>query len=285
MQRTFKALFRNFQRLPIICNAKASSLSSSTNNRCWDIIVSVGILRNPFIAPPMTAVEKEYANTSAAIEYEGSLLSDFELREKEDKRLLEKRALLESEGKDLSDLDEKIGISALLMKDDWEKSGKTLLEKNRIGDLSAVQKNSVKSLWRAIDRQAVLLVKQRFSRTDNYESPWALPQTTVKPGETLRESAERCISEITNNNPQISIIGNAPFSVFTYRYPKNLQLKNSTGAIGGKVFFFTGDVQQKDEIEMNKDEIADYKWVVAEEFYSIVKDQKYRSALTTLFIE
>lgn len=54
-------------------------------------------------------------------------------------RLLAKRAELEAQGRDLSQLDEKIAVSATVLKEDWAREGKELWETHRLGDLSLVR--------------------------------------------------------------------------------------------------------------------------------------------------
>jgi hypothetical protein len=94
-----------------------------------------------------------------------------------------KRQKLEEEGRDLSQLNEEIGVTAEQKELEWEQHEKTMREQHKIGDLSTVQSDSDKSLRFKLDRKLVLLVQQNF---DFMTSPWILPQKKNS-GETLRQ--------------------------------------------------------------------------------------------------
>ena len=49
------------------------------------------------------------------------MVCDFELKARKDEKLLEKRAQLEKEGKELSELDGEIGITSAMLVDEWTK--------------------------------------------------------------------------------------------------------------------------------------------------------------------
>lgn len=107
-------------------------------------------------------------------------------------RLLEKRAKLEAEGKDLSQMDEEIGISSLQLMDDWKKSGDELIDKHRLNNVSSFEGTDPRSIRRKLDRRILLMVKQLFQPGQNLVSPWILPQRRNN-GEPLIEA------RITNN--------------------------------------------------------------------------------------
>ncbi|VDD92511.1 unnamed protein product [Enterobius vermicularis] len=273
MQRSLKSVLFGFARFA----SQNAAASSSKPSLQWDICVSVALCRNPVIAPPMSPIEKEFSDITAEMEFEDSLLSDFELREIQDQKYAFGTGCFL-----YAQLDEKIAVSATVLKEDWAREGKELWETHRLGDLSL---DSEKSLWRKLDRQLVLLVRQTFQRKDGYVSPWTLPQTIHKNGETLRQAAERCLSEITVGDLKARTLSNAPFSVFKCLYPKGLQRVDNQGTRGEKIFFYNSEILQRTEIEVNNEEIVEYKWVTAEEFAKTVTSRRYRKALSTLFIE
>lgn len=98
-------------------------------------------------------------------------------------RLLLKRRKLEDEGKNLSQLDEEIGVSAMQKEQEWAQFQETMQKQYNLGDLSTVQVDDPKSLRSKLDRKLVLLVQQKF---DSLTSPWILPQLKNN-GETLRQ--------------------------------------------------------------------------------------------------
>lgn len=97
---------------------------------------------------------------------------------------MERRKILESEGKDLSLLDEQIGISNIYLLDEWRKNAELLTKKFHLDKRDNSADNDFKSLERKIDRKLVLIVRQNFSK--EYSSPWILPQHRNN-GETLKE--------------------------------------------------------------------------------------------------
>lgn len=94
-----------------------------------------------------------------------------------------KRQKLEEEGKNLSQLDEEIGVTAVQREQEWTQFKDTMQKQYNLGDLSTVQVDDPKSLRYKLDRKLILLVKQQF---DSLVSPWILPQMKNN-GETLRQ--------------------------------------------------------------------------------------------------
>ncbi|KAK5977737.1 MRP-L46 domain-containing protein [Trichostrongylus colubriformis] len=138
-----------------------------------------------------------------------------------------------------------------------------------------------RSLQRMLDRKLLLIVQQRFGQ-ENYESPWILPQLKHEPGETLRETAERCIRQ-TADGVKALLYGNAPFAVFSQKYPKPLSKRLDTE--GAKIFFLNAVLDPTTSFSANKKEVVDYKWVVREEFWSTVPGTKYKSCVNSIFLE
>lgn len=214
-------------------------------------------------------------------ERERSLLNDFELKTRHDKKLLAKRAELEREGKELSELDEQIGLANTIIQDEWNRRGEQLVQSLQLANPRSREVNDDRSLRRKLDRKLLLIVKQRFGQ-ENYKSPWILPQLKHETGETLRETAERCIRQCADG-VTASIYGNAPFAVFTQKYPKPLAKRLDKA--GAKLFFYHAALAPTSSFEPNKKEVVDYKWVVREEFWSTVPSKKYKSCVNSVFLE
>ncbi|KAK6022240.1 enoyl-CoA hydratase/isomerase family protein, partial [Ostertagia ostertagi] len=150
----------------------------------WDVMVSVALSRPQVIAAPMTEIEKRYHSLQMEEEQERSLMCDFELKSRHDEKLLAKRAELEREGKELSELDEQIGLTNSMIQDEWNRRGEQLVKNLKLDNPRSREINDDRSLQRMLDRKLLLIVQQRFGN-DNYKSPWILPQLKHESGETL----------------------------------------------------------------------------------------------------
>uniref|UniRef100_A0A914RRJ7 Nudix hydrolase domain-containing protein n=1 Tax=Parascaris equorum TaxID=6256 RepID=A0A914RRJ7_PAREQ len=115
-----------------------------------------------------------------------------------------------------------------------------------------VEENKDTSLRRKLDEKLILIVKQRFSRNDGVL--------------------------------HASVSGNAPFSVYSYRYPSGLKRSERNNSVGAKVFFFTALISPFHGLKVNVKEISDYKWVTVDEFSKAVRSKPYRNSVSTLFL-
>ncbi|KAJ1362467.1 hypothetical protein KIN20_022019 [Parelaphostrongylus tenuis] len=268
-----------FFRLYII-SIVAMRLSHILYNN-WDVMVSVALSRSQVLAPVMSDVERRFHNLQMEEEREKSLLCNFELKSIQDEKLMAKREEFERLGKDLSELEEQIGATNAAIQDGWSRRGEQLMAKLQVASDSARKVNDEHSLQRMLDRKVLLIVQQRFNQ-EGYRSPWILPQTKHASGESLRETAERCLKQ-TADRLKASIYGNAPFAVFTQRYPK--PLGSRLAKEGAKLFFYHAVVTPDSTFSPNKEEIVEYKWVTREEFWSIVPSKKYKACVDTVFLE
>ncbi|KJH43067.1 hypothetical protein DICVIV_10935 [Dictyocaulus viviparus] len=246
----------------------------------WDVMVSVALFRSHVLAPPMSKVEKRFHVLQMEEEYEKSLMCNFELKLIQDEKLTAKRAELERSGKELSELDQQIGLSNAAVQENWNRKGEHLVTKLRLANNSASETNK-QGLNRMLDRKLLLIVQQRFGQRD-YKSPWILPQMKHVSGDTLRDAAERCLSQ-TADHLKASIYGNAPFAVLTHRYPKPLGRRLAKD--GAKLFFYHAVLTPSSVFSPNKDEVVEYKWVTREEFWSLVSSRKYKTCVDAAFLE
>ncbi|GMT23922.1 hypothetical protein PFISCL1PPCAC_15219 [Pristionchus fissidentatus] len=253
----------------------------------WDVMVSLLLTRRPTIAPPMTALEQNFQRLSLKREDDKSLLSDFELKSKKDELLEARRARLLEEGKDLSELEGELGETNAMRIDDWTKRETTLTQALGLSSPSpSPPSSSPSSLSRLLDRRLTLLVQHRFGR-DSYASPWILPQMANRKGESLAETADRCLSSLLPGLTGVSF-HNAPFAVHTQRYPKGLRQSMKTDAIGAKLFFYSADitVPKSGEITLNKDEIASHSWLTREEIVVAMAGRPdYKKKITASIVE
>ncbi|XP_055218902.1 large ribosomal subunit protein mL46 isoform X2 [Gorilla gorilla gorilla] len=187
------------------------------------------------------------------IEIERSLYSDHELRAlDENQRLAKKKADLYDEE------DEQDILLAQDLEDTWEQ--KFLQFKLGARVTEADEKNDRTSLNRKLDRNLVLLVREKFGDQD----VWILPQAEWQTGETLRGTAERTLATLSENNMEAKFLGNAPCGHYTFKFPQAMRTESNFGA---KVFFFkalllTGDFSQAGNkghhVWVTKDELGDY---------------------------
>lgn len=188
------------------------------------------------------------------IEIERSLYSDHELRALDEaQRLAKRKADLYDEEEDEQNI-----LLVQDLEDMWEQKFQQFTPGARITE--ADKKNDRTSLHRKLDRNLVLLVKEKLGDED----VWMLPQAEWQPGETLRGTAERTLATLSENNMEAKFLGNAPCGHYKFKFPQAIRTENS---IGAKVFFFkalllTGDFSQAGKkghhVWVSKEELGDY---------------------------
>jgi hypothetical protein len=269
------------------CRLKQAASSALANNATskFDIFASVAICRSPIVAPEMTEIQKKFVQCHKEIEDENSFKSDFELRVEKDLKLLEKKKQLEAEGKDLSQLEGEIGITAMMQEEDWLKRKETVSAQYGIDKHAFEHNDNVQTLSRYFDRKLMLIVKQKFENSsDDYASPWILPQLKNS-NESLRQTAERCIGDVFDNDMKLRIYGNAPIWHMSYIYPKKMQKLLKTDAMGGKVFVFQCILEPSvKDPKINSKWIKDYKWSTAKEMEELM-ESSYRSTVKHIMFE
>ncbi|CAD5228855.1 unnamed protein product [Bursaphelenchus okinawaensis] len=246
----------------------------------WDLSVALALVRLPVIAPKLTDIEQKFQKQQEQIEHEGSLLSDFELRMIKDAELLEKRKQLEAEGKDLSELDDQIGKTALQEEGEYKDFAQTTRKTFEIDNREKLEDQDERSLRRRLDERLLLLVKQKFG--ENEPKKWTLP-VLKNNGETLRQTAEKCLGETISSDVNVTIIGNAPFSVHPCKYPT--KLAESLNKEGNNIFMYLGYINELDNQIDFSQKIADYRWTSKSELKSLVPTSQYRQKLGLFLYE
>jgi len=228
---------------------------------------------------------RRWSDQTVNVEHEKSFKSNFELKLEKDRMLIEKRKALEEEGKDLSELDEQIGISSIQLAEEWQKQSEEFKERfNRDNDpkLEADQH----SLKRRYDRKLVLLVRQKFNAQDDYTSPWILPQMK-NAGEALKETAEKCLNTIAEDIKVATIHGSAPFASYKHKYPG--KLKKRTGTDGNAIFFYSAHLHRDVRaVNLSGSFVSDYKWCTSEEVEQMLGnsyDRKYMNNFKHILVE
>ncbi|XP_024417507.2 large ribosomal subunit protein mL46 [Desmodus rotundus] len=225
----------------------------SNSGSPWRLLGALCLQRPPLVSKPLTPLQEEMAALLQQIEVERSLYSDHELRALDEAQRLAKR---KADGGDEEDEQDILLIQDL--EDMWEQKFLQFKPGARITD--ADKKNDRTSLHRKLDRNLVLLVREKLGDED----VWMLPQAEWQPGETLRGTAERTLATLAENNMEAKFLGNAPCGHYKFKFPQALRTESSLGA---KVFFFkalllTGDFSQAGKkghhVWVSKDELGDY---------------------------
>ncbi|XP_078044561.1 mitochondrial ribosomal protein L46 [Augochlora pura] len=221
----------------------------------WDLFSAVCLERHPIITKPMNDIESRYYNTLKQKEFENSLLSDFEIKMKEEMQQKRKTEVAE-------DKKEKKTETLQDMQDLYKKELNNFQFAPRI---NAEEDKQVISINRKLDKTLVLLVHKQIGTTN----VWIPPQSIHKNTETMIETARRTVEEFCGNNIRVQFYGNAPIGFYKYKYPKNERLKGKDGA---KIFYFLakhieGDISSK----------LQHCWLDREELEKTVDPALYKS--------
>ncbi|KAJ7396864.1 39S ribosomal protein L46, mitochondrial [Pitangus sulphuratus] len=218
------------------------------------------LLRLPRITQPLEKEEEEMAALMGQIELEKSHYSDHEIRKLEEEERLKRRK--ESLYDDEDDATGKTVIMAQDLEDKWEQKFLQFKAAPRITD--ADKKNIRTSLNRKLDSNLMLLVKQKIGN----QELWLLPQVEWQPGETLRSTAERAMATFLGDHIQAKILGNAPYGIYKYKFPRAIRTEDNVGA---KVFFFKAFLESNDFTQTELK--ADYLWVTKNELGDYLKPE------------
>ncbi|ELW62787.1 39S ribosomal protein L46, mitochondrial [Tupaia chinensis] len=259
----------------------ALGAAPSSSRSPWRLLGALCLQRPPLVSKPLTPLQEEMAALLQQIEIEKSLYSDHELRALDEaQRLAKKKA-------DLYDDEDEQGILLVQdLEDMWEQAFLQFKPGDRVTE--ADKKDDRTSLHRKLDRNLVLLVRERLGDQD----VWMLPQAEWQPGETLRGTAERTLAALSENNMAAKFLGNAPCGHYKFKFPQAMrteennmaakflgnapcghykfkfpQAMRTEGNLGAKVFFFkalllTGDFSQAGKkgphVWVSKEELGDY---------------------------
>ncbi|XP_012344784.1 39S ribosomal protein L46, mitochondrial isoform X1 [Apis florea] len=225
-----------FKRILTLCTSSASPLTciSSTSKvisrtlseqdidvlEKWDLLSAVCLERHPIITKPMLDIEARYQKMLQYIEFENSMISDFEMQKQKEKNQKIKLSASEKTTSTQTIQD---------FEDSWEEELTKFKFASRI--IENEEDNTIVSLKRKLDKNLVLLVEQKIG-TSNF---WIPPQSKRKHGESMIQTAHRTLQELCGNNIKVKFYGNAPIGFYQYKYPKNIQEKGQDGA---KIFYF-----------------------------------------------
>ncbi|XP_032850091.2 39S ribosomal protein L46, mitochondrial [Tyto alba] len=227
--------------------------------RPWRLFGAMCLLRLPRITQPLQKEEEEMAALMGQIELEKSQYSDHELRKLEEEEQVRKRR------ESLYDDEEAPGKTVIMARDLEEKWEEKLQRFEAAPRITDADKNNYRtSLNRKLDSNLMLLVKQKIGN----QELWLLPQVEWQPGETLRSTAERAMATFLGDHIQAKILGNAPYGIYKYKFPRAIRTEDNVGA---KVFFFKAFLQSSDLSQADLKE--DYLWVTKDELGDYLKPE------------
>ncbi|CAL4110464.1 unnamed protein product [Meganyctiphanes norvegica] len=229
---------------------------TAANSSKWQILGAVCVTRPPVVCPPMDPMELKYSQMLSAIEQENSYKSQHEIRHEED---LIRAELLKIGDTDDVDLDEVTKQTAVEFVDAANDELKRFSFTSSTTDVDV--SGDLSSLNRALERSLCLVVKQKLGE----DHRWVLPQGAWNPGETLRQTCERVVKESCGSNMRIRILSNAPCGFYKYKYPKQIRQE---GYCGAKVFFYRGQIVNKDTELNYSSDITDHAWLTQDELDS-----------------
>ncbi|XP_023936635.2 39S ribosomal protein L46, mitochondrial [Bicyclus anynana] len=230
----------------------------------WDIVAGVCVERLPVVTPPLNEIQQKFKDLLWTIETEKSLKSDHELRHENDKVQAE---LLKNEAVDV-DLDAVSKITA----QDFEDAATDELTQFKFADLlTDADKKGVKSTpERCLQRHLILVTEQKLGK----DAKNILPQGLWKEGETLRQTAERILSEQCGSGLKVKFVSNAPCGFYNYKYPAEIN-----GKLGAKVFFYYANYNEGDVDKKSKP-----NWLTRNELTELLPE-KYNRTVQSFLIE
>jgi len=267
VSRALGLLVRNETRL-------MGTLAKPKTEPAWDLVSAVCIERPALIVPPLNTIETKMKKLLTDLEYENSMKNDHEMRSIQDMERAQKKkdGVDDSTGKDAV-------ITALDMEDKWKAES---LEFKAEQILTEADKNQdEKSILRHLDKPLRLVLNLKLGN----DTFWDLPGAKRRPGETMRQAAERAVISMCGRKIQFQVLGNAPLSFYRYTYPKKYREENIVGA---KVFIFKAYLLNNDspvwqDMDLKlADNIMDYKWLTYEELNKYLTDNVNKAVTNML---
>ncbi|XP_073506959.1 large ribosomal subunit protein mL46 [Phyllobates terribilis] len=236
----------------------------------WRLHGAVCLKRPAVVSHSKTPLQQEVEELLKQIDLEKSFYSDHELQLMKDAERLRRK---QSDTYDSDDEEEQDIVIAQDMEDTWEQKWKQMKLAPRVTE--ADEQNDRTSLNRKLENPLVLLVKEKIVN----EEIWMFPQVEWLAGETMRQTAERALSNLSENSIEAHFLGNAPCGFYKYKFPKTLRSEDKMGA---KVFFFKALLKTK-YVPTNKKK-GDYVWVSKDELKDYLKPA-YLSEVNKFVIE
>ncbi|KAM4677399.1 large ribosomal subunit protein mL46 [Discoglossus pictus] len=238
----------------------------------WRLHGAVCLRRPAVVSQEKSQLQQEVSELLQQMELEKSFYSDHELR------LIEDEERIRRKQSDVYDSDEDDDNKEIVLAQDLEDIWEQKARKFKMAPTSteADEKNDKSSLNRKLENNLVLLVKEKLAN----EEIWIFPQLEWQSGETMRQTAERALSTLSDNQEiQAHFLGNAPCGFYKYKFPKSVRTEDMVGA---KVFFFKAILKSGDLGTKRKN--GDYVWVTKDELKDYLKPA-YLSEINRFVIE
>lgn len=240
----------------------------------WHVLAAVCLERMPTIAPKKLPIEAEYSKMIDDVEVEESLLSDHEMRQRQEETADQRGVSLTGEEvivETTADIEGKWTKELDQFEQQRQAAGKG---QNELFDAES----EMRSISRKLDRKLYLIVKERLGR----DFVWLLPQGAYNSqvDSSLRDTAERILSRTCGASIEAQFFGNAPIGFYKYKYPKKAELREHF--IGAKVFFFHAQHRQG-IVEPDAQLVHDYMWVTRPEMGMYLPQKYYEKVEKFLF--
>ncbi|XP_075714309.1 large ribosomal subunit protein mL46 [Rhinoderma darwinii] len=251
--------------------AGCRGLSSGTGSAGspWRLHGAVCLKRPAVLSHSKTPIQQEVEELLKQIDLEKSLYSDHEIQIMRDAERLRRK---QSDMYDSDDEEQDI-VMAQDLEDTWEQKWKQMKLAARVTEED--EKNDRTSLNRKLENNLILLVKEKIGSEDI----WMLPQIGWQTGETMRQTAERALFNLSENRIEAYFLGNAPCGFYKYKFPKTMRNEDLMGA---KVFFFKALLKSTSLLTNKKK--GDYVWVSKDELKDYLKPA-YLSEVIKFVIE
>ncbi|XP_066446080.1 large ribosomal subunit protein mL46 [Eleutherodactylus coqui] len=235
------------------CRGLATGVAGSP----WRLHGAVCLKRPAVLSGSRSAVQQEVEELLQQIDMEKSLYSDHELHLTMDAERLRR---MQSDAYDSDDEGQQDIVTAQDLEDKWEQKWREMQLAPKITE--ADEKNDRTSLNRKLESNLVLLIKEKIGN----EEIWMFPQIEWMAGETMRQTAGRALSNLSEKHIEALFLGNAPCGFYKYKFPKMMR---SEDVMGAKVFFFKALLKSQSLLPNKKK--GEYVWVSKDELKDYLK--------------
>lgn len=257
----------------------------------WRLCASTCLIRLPQLEPEKNRLEQSFEDFASKLEFEKSVLCDWELEKIRQSALIQG---VESGKVDVSSLDFKFSNQEI--EDGCEVSLAKFKESFEEID---IDDSDLKNPNRRPHESLVLITKQKLGK----DYVWMLPLKPWTEGETLRETAQNALWQLTGNELQAKFISNAPASFYKYKIPKLARRSSHSSdhsqtdpCVGVKLFIYSAFMPRDSYSlspsnnsgsallrELDSADVVDYAWVAADEMRRYMKP-KYVDALRSIML-
>ncbi|XP_077987130.1 large ribosomal subunit protein mL46-like [Glandiceps talaboti] len=268
---TFRVLQRNWKPCRTCQLNQLSKQYCTEGRKSWKLMGAVCLERYPVITQDLTPTEQKYQDFLDELELENSVLSDHEVQLIQDSARLAR--LQSADYNEEEDEDPSSVLTAADREDMATEELSQFTPASRVTE--ADQKNDTKSLERKLAEKLYLLVKCKVGS----DSVWMMPQGQWQDGESMRQTAERVLSDYFGSSIKAKIFGNAPHGFHKYKFPNESSEKD----FGAKVFFYRARLHAGD-VALSGGTTEDHVWVTSQELQQYLAP-KYNKSIEKFLLE